>query len=1093
MNRRASNPATFRADPTAPKVAPLKPRQALALLAGLAVLIAAVAVAAVVVKPNKARDFDLFRGSMFLGDDRAPVALDLTNGKPTVRLLDANAQVSAGNQSDLDVVPLSGATMLVNRATGEFNVVDTAGFTVKTTGGGVPLPAVDGLSGTQTVPSGSSAYVVQSGKASTGVYLVSQSTVEAARAPKAKVRPRASATVEASTSNAAGTAASANGNLWLLTGPDTERRLIQLSIPKNSDVGADLDETPRGDAAKVAAIGVTAPVGDQSTAVTSDRGGPSGQAVALATPDSVTVFSAGAGGDDTSRKVAVTGLDGVNEILAASDSTGQFDFLYRTGGGWTLVTVPTNSNAVVQHNLTGFGATADLAPPAVSDGLLYTVDRASGSLWTVDVATGPTQGSVRSLEGMAQYPLVKGADGKALETSDFRDVQVLSRASRVVLNSPNHTEAVMVFTDRTAPPRTVDKSTAVDLNAAGGAAAVVDTRKQEEAAAKDPKPAQSQPQPTPAVAPAAPQIDSKVVCATTTQTPHIPTFTAVTPASRSVNLAWNYPLLDTQDCAPSTYTVAVKLLDGKASTPPGPVTVQGQTGVNLTGLYPNSRYEVVVTAFINGKGTPSPPYQFTTGREGPAAPTGVHSTVDNAGNWTITWNACGSAANGCVPPSYWSVTPAFCDGQGLSAPISPVIVTGDATLTTFTATFSGGSPTLGRGLNFQVQGVGDQGDLGAVGADKTCVFSWAPPDPAAFGLAASAQPQIGASTDATFTMTIDGDPVTAGGGVGAQYTYQLLNSAGAVLATQGPTSSLAGVFKAAIDVGKQYQILAMVAPPKHAAAAVKVGPVPVTIAQSSWPGLTATASFAASGLLDGTVTVAVGGLSSAAAGGEQFSLVSGSLVCGSSARSVGSFGPFDPGAAPITFTLGLFGRLDYSGDCQIVGLALRESSGVIFGGTASAGFSSNHFTIDDPGYGGGTADYAATFNGNRVSIVHQGNDPTYSRYANFSFHVTRSGVDCGTFSGGDSAPSFDIGAIPDSNQCKDQTSQPRGDWQVAINYTFRNQPKSEQAPIGGAAPSYTPVTPTPVPTPTPTSGPTPTPRPTATPRVTPTPTPKPTP
>ena len=75
------------------------------------VLVAAVVViASFTVRPTRARAFSLFYGSTFLNDERGPVSVDLTNAAPTVRLLDADAQVGASSPADLDVVPLTGAT-----------------------------------------------------------------------------------------------------------------------------------------------------------------------------------------------------------------------------------------------------------------------------------------------------------------------------------------------------------------------------------------------------------------------------------------------------------------------------------------------------------------------------------------------------------------------------------------------------------------------------------------------------------------------------------------------------------------------------------------------------------------------------------------------------------------------------------------------------------------------------------------------------------------------------------------------------------------------------------------------------------------------
>ena len=203
------------------------------MLTGLALVTGGVVAAAAFVKPSKARAFDLFHGSIFLGDDRAPVAVDLTNGNPTVRLLEAYSQVSARSDTDLNVAPLAAGTLLVNRSSGEFNMVDAAGFVVKTKGGGVPLPAVTGQTTTQVVPSATSAYIVQNSPTTTGVYLVGQATVESARASSAKVKPRASLTFESGSTGAPESAISANGDLWLITGTTKEHAVHVLSVPRD--------------------------------------------------------------------------------------------------------------------------------------------------------------------------------------------------------------------------------------------------------------------------------------------------------------------------------------------------------------------------------------------------------------------------------------------------------------------------------------------------------------------------------------------------------------------------------------------------------------------------------------------------------------------------------------------------------------------------------------------------------------------------------------------------------------------------------------------------------------------------------------------
>ena len=66
---------------------------------------AGIAVASYLVKPAKARSFDLFYGSMYINDNTSPVAVDLASGKPTVRLTNAFTAVGAKTGDDIDVYP----------------------------------------------------------------------------------------------------------------------------------------------------------------------------------------------------------------------------------------------------------------------------------------------------------------------------------------------------------------------------------------------------------------------------------------------------------------------------------------------------------------------------------------------------------------------------------------------------------------------------------------------------------------------------------------------------------------------------------------------------------------------------------------------------------------------------------------------------------------------------------------------------------------------------------------------------------------------------------------------------------------------------
>ncbi|SDJ52691.1 hypothetical protein SAMN05444157_3805 [Frankineae bacterium MT45] len=1050
---------------TGPGRSTLSRTQAAALLAALVVLVGGVVLAGAVIKPSKARAFDLFHGSLFLGDDRAPVAVDLTNGKPTVRLLNAYAQVSAESETGIDVVPLSSSTLLLNKATGEFNVVDTAGFVVKTTDGGVALPKVAGQSATQAVPSGDSAFVIQSGAQNTAVYLVGQTTVESAKAASAHVRPRASAKIAESTPDLAGSSVSANGDLWVLSGTASgDRTLRQLSLPAGSGDGAVLASTVRGDAARLGALAVTT---DETSTSASGSTGISGESVALATDTALTRYARDvqdATGYRTSR-FTISGLQDADQILAASGGVGPQRFLFHSPRGWTLVTTPTSGQEAEQTRLTGVVDQADLVQPVISNGVLYTLDRSTGTL----LAINPESGRASAIAGMPKYPIVNDSSGKALESADFADTYLIARGSRVVVNSPNHRLAVILFTDGSAKPLSIDKSTAVDLNAAGGAAAVADTRTAEQ---RRQHPAPAPGQPTPAIAAPAQQVNNTAQCSTTTQIPHIPKVTTITPAARSVNLVWSYPLLDSQDCIPSTYTVQVSLTGGSAPKPPGPLTVQGQSGANFTGLYPNSRYEVVVTAFINGRGTSSTAMPFTTGREGPAAPTNVQAVADNGGNWSITWNACGSDASGCVQAANWSVTPTFCDGAGLSSPMAPLVITADPTLAKVTATYPGTAQTLGRGVSFSVQGIGAQGDAGATTVDGSCVYSWAPLVASAYSLRASQPPTtgFGQTSTSTFTLSIAGDPVVAGGGMGAQYNYKLLAD-GVPVNSQGPTSKTSVVFTGLI-AGKVYQAEVLVVPPPHSpAGGVVVGPIAMTPASSEWPPLNATSTFApdSGSATTGTLSVSITGLGDGVAAGERYVLNSGTLTCGNTSMNLSLDGSFDS-STPLQFKN--INRVLYYDQCSVTGLSITEAAGgTYFGGTPSPPFGGGTVTIDRPAYGGASGDFQAKFDSTATNVVasYSGHDPAASLYRSFVFTVFRDGTNCGNASFASPSPTSTY-TIPltATDACRDSTADPAGTWTVTIQYNFLGAAENASATVTGTPPSFTPATPTPEPTPEPT-------------------------
>jgi hypothetical protein len=976
-------------------------RQAALLVVGLLVVASAVAAASFLVKPSRARAFDLFYGSILLNDDRAPVAVDLASGKPTVRLLAADTQVSISGTGQLEVVPLEGGTLLLNSVTGEFNMVDSTGFVIKTKDGGVPLPRQSGSTKAIGIASGAMAYVVQVGSAHTGVYLVSQSTVATAIGVRAKVKPRAYATMDQRGSTAAGANASANSDLWMLVGSGSSRTVRQLVLPKGSNAGVGLTQRDHGTVSAAAAIGVA----------TVNADGTGGQAVGVADSRGVRVFEPSGG----STTVPVPGLTGVKRVLAATGQQGSLSFLYHSSTGWKLVTVDADgSGPATVHALPQLGVAAALAAPAASRGALYTMNTGkSGAIWRISAA-----GAVARVSGAKSYPLANTASGTHVETSDFTDAYVLSRGARVIFNSRSHARALTLFTDGSHAPVIVDKGAAVDLSASGTAAEITDQHKTQ-------TPSQTnRPTPTTTPNPAQP-VNNHINCKTATQVPHIPTVQLVQRASRSVQLSWTYPTLDPQDCIPSTYAVSVKRLSADGPQPPGKVTVQGQNGVNLSGLFPNTEYQIVVTAYINGNGTDSAPLDVRTSVEGPAAPTNVRTTVDDSGNWTITWNSCGGRDEGCIPSANWTIIPAFCDGQGLSSPPQSVTIIGDPTQHSFTYTFQGNNGLLGRGLSFQVEGIGTTGTPGTASKAGACTYSWAHPNASAMSLTgglADTSVASGATTSATVTLHFSGNQAAAAGGVGAQFTYQLLLD-GNVVQTKKPTTATTATFDD-IQPGKDYSAQVSVAPPKHKEAAVTVGPVSVGHTTSAWPQLAVNANFTNTDDVSGTLNITITGVSSARSDGETFALADSQLVCGNSAVNL-TKSAFDPAAGPLSFQN--IARTDFNGNCAVtVHLQEAQQSGTLLYGGAESPAASDGVTIQPPAL---AANFAASWDANSPNTV----DVTFSGSSTINLAhdwkmtlVSPSKNACGSSSTGPQATIV--------SSCPNETGS--DGWQVAISYTY---------------------------------------------------------
>jgi hypothetical protein len=982
---RWSDPSAFRADPAATPAARPTGRQTIALLLVLLLVAGAVAVASYAIRPEKARAFQLFHGSVFLANQQSPVAVDLASGQPTLLLLDAAKQVSATGRQQLGVVPLDSGTLLLNKTTGEFNMVASTGFLVKHDGSGVPLGSVSGTTSAMGIADGQLAYIVRTSSAGTDVYLVSQSTVESALYATKAVKPRASTTMtDAVADTDGGGAVAADGALWLLVdrGVAGEQTLRRLSVPDGSSAGAVLSGEDQGTVAGPAAL-ATATDG-------------SGTTVGVASADRIRLWRA----DGKARTIRFQAPAGVDKVFSATNADGRLAYLLHGRRGWTVVSVDADGSGLTgPRPVGGVPGGAVLAQPTYSGGRLYTIDRRDGRLYRIalDGRGGP-------VPGMPGYPVVF-QQGKPTEASSFADVEVIGREARVIVNSPTHNNAVMIFADGSHRPRAIRKSSAVTVSASGGAEALTRSNVNPGQPSGPPPPKGSKPKPT-----GGQVVNNKIDCRNTTQKPHIPRIDRVATGSRSVTLSWSYPILDrTQDCYPSTYVVGVRRLSTNAPNPPSSVTVQSQTGATITGLFPETSYELTVTAYINGQGTAAEPVRVDTGSEGPKAPTGLSVTADSSGNWILNWDSCGTVQEGCVPAQSWTVTPSFCDSRGVSSPPDPVVTTADPTSRRQpTVRYPGGDDLLGRGLQFVVTGAGASQVLGTPSAKSPCVYSWGLPIASDLSVSASSPPptaQSTATSATTVTVKFAKGQVHDLGGVGGTLTYQLL-SGGHVVATKGPTTE-PSVSLAGIRPGQRYQVQVLASPPRHPNVVAKVGPVDVVPAIADWPALTVSApTFDETSSAAGKVHVKFG-LKDKISGdpadtrGETFVLTSASLLrCGDASMDLNK-GDAAPGD-DLTFDVD---RRTLYGDSCTVTLQLAQDPRTatdppLYGAGMSETVTSSPFSIDPPSStstaGDFTAQWAGTTTDPQVVVSYHGSDDLSSA-SNWQITLTNGSTpDCGS-------------------------------------------------------------------------------------------------
>lgn len=880
-------------------------REALLGLLLAAVVLAGLGWSVAGTNPTTATRPVLFGGTVVLDDDRPLSVVTLATGAVTVQLVGAYQQVGAASYSQVQAVAASGGTYLVNRTDGTFNFLGRDNYVLDTTSAGVGLGSLPGSSTAAGFADGADAYVVRYGPRST-VSLVSQATVAAAAASTGsagapvRVQPQGFAAFDGLLQRDPGGAVVAGGDLWALLQRGRACSLI------------DMHPAPAGLVTTVVETGLPC----ATTALTAD-----GAVVGVVGRGGVSVVAHG----KPPRRVALGATAAATAFRPVSGASGGLWWLARTPRGWAVAHVTNAGRAATLRRLRGIPASADLVTPVMSEGSLYTLDRQSRGQPLLYVAD-PATGSVGTVAGVPRYPAASRS-----EHASFLDAQVLAQGPRVVFNNPGSVLAVVVFTDGSHAPVVVDKSAAVAVSASGPAA-VATTRKTpgtpKARKGRRPTPAKPTVKPSPKASPSAtaiaPTVDNQVTCATTTAAPYAPTVTSVSPAPQAALVRWSYQLLAEQDCLPDTWQAHVVALGG-APQPVHPYQqVNGQEQIMLTGLRPQTSYQVVVTAFINRQSTPSAPFTFHTAAQGPDAPTSVTTHVDTAGDWVVSWTPCAPSA--CVVAAdSWVVTSTTCAGSFAGTPPTLHVPAGQTSVTVDAA----GAGLLGDSLSFSVQGSLASGLLGNPATDGACTQSWRAPDVANIHVA-DASTTSGSAPVAQVQVT--GSP--AGPATFGSDQPVFVYSVGGI--TVGPTSSPDATI-AGLPPGASYTPVVTIYPAGHLSAAVTVDGAAL-VPTIAWPSVTPSTPVASVAATGGDTATVTARFPSTLVATDSY-VLDGSIICGSEALPLQGVA-----LSGLELTVHVGDLVGFGGSCTLEVASLFDTTpddpyGALASGSASAAFS----------------------------------------------------------------------------------------------------------------------------------------------------------
>ena len=227
------------------------------------------------------------------------------------------------------------------------------------------------------------------------------------------------------------------------------------------------------------------------------------------------------------------------------------------------------------------------------------------------------------------------------------------------------------------------------------------------------------------------------------------------------------------------------------------------------------------------------------------------------------------------------------------------------------------------------------------------------------------------------------------------------------------------------------------------------------MASADWPTLSAQVSYADAGATQGTLSISLSGLSSAAAHGETFDF-GGNLTCGSTQLPL-TRTDIDPGQ-PLSYPID---RAQYNGSCSVSTLTLAQHSTTVtdpplFGGATTIAPSPPTLTIPAPDLGSPafTAAWDGTFVDGRSQIAVTAQPGSLAATLGTSWTVGVTDPD-GDTCGGYSARSTLTDVVIDQ-ACIDADGGSTG-WKVTVAFTFVGSAEGPYTatPVGGSPATYT--------------------------------------